>query len=144
MRALRLNALGAPTYIRDLPLASSKRVAAPDTGGHFRGVTAAAALTLSGHSVLPVRARAVSDHMEPFDRDDFASWPGAFRRSMRGIGRETQHRHGAKEPGLRWAKSAPRLCCDARPMHRIALRAAPCRMNRFGSIESIPYGRKPL
>jgi hypothetical protein len=60
MRALRLNALGAPTYIRDLPLASSKRVAAPDTGGHFRGVTAAAALTLSGHSVLPVRARQIS------------------------------------------------------------------------------------
>ena len=41
------------------------------------------------------------------------------------IGKDTQRRHGAKEPGLRWGKSAPRVRCDARPMPRIALRAAP-------------------
>ncbi|MEE8559778.1 MAG: hypothetical protein V3S88_03605 [Alphaproteobacteria bacterium] len=40
-------------------------------------------------------------------------------------GKDTQRRHGAKEPGLRWGKSAPRVRCDARPMRRIALRAAP-------------------
>jgi len=65
--------------------------------------------------------------MEPFDRDDFAPWLGAYRMAMWGIGKDTQRRHGAKEPGLRWGKSAPRVRCDARPMPRIALRAAPAR-----------------
>jgi hypothetical protein len=85
--------------------------------------------------------RAVSGHMEPFDRDDFAPWLGACRSAMWCISGDMQQRHGAKEPGLRWAKSAPRRCCGARPMHHIARRAAPCRMNRFGSIKLIPYGR---
>ncbi|MEE8559932.1 MAG: hypothetical protein V3S88_04400, partial [Alphaproteobacteria bacterium] len=63
--------------------------------------------------------------MEPFDRDDFAvpfyeiSGLGAYRMAMWGFqiletGKAAQRRHGAKEPGLRWGKSAPRVRCDAR------------------------------
>jgi hypothetical protein len=40
--------------------------------------------------------------MEPFDRSNFALWPGTFPMAMRYIGKETQQRHLAKEPGLRW------------------------------------------
>jgi len=63
--------------------------------------------------------------MEPFDRDDFTSWPGADRMAMSGIGKGPQRRHGAKAPGRRWGKSAPRVRCDPRPIRRIARRAAP-------------------
>jgi hypothetical protein len=65
--------------------------------------------------------------MEPFDRDEFASWLGALRMAMWVIGKDAQRRHGAKAPGLRWGKSAPRVRCGARPMHHIALRTAPAR-----------------
>ncbi len=36
-------------------------------------------------------------------------------------GKDPQRRHGAKEPGLRWGESAPRVRCDARPMPCIAI-----------------------
>ena len=42
-------------------------------------------------------------------------------------GKDAQRRHGAKGPGLRWGKSAPRVRCDARPMprHRASRRDEP-------------------
>ncbi len=43
------------------------------------------------------------------------------------IGNGAQRRHGAKEPGRRSGETAPRVRRDARPMHHIALRAAPTR-----------------
>ncbi len=43
------------------------------------------------------------------------------------IGKGAQRRHGAKEPGLRWGKTASRMRRDACPMSHIALRAAPTR-----------------
>ncbi len=83
------------------------------------------------------------------------------------IGKEAQRRHGAKEPGLRWGKSAPRVRCrgprevllrgvprDARPIRRYracllrrssrfgcegrARRACPRR--RFAAIKLFPFG----
>jgi len=45
--------------------------------------------------------------MEPFDRDDFASWPGAGCMAMWGIGEGPQRRRRAKAPGRRWGKSIP-------------------------------------
>ncbi|MEE9249820.1 MAG: hypothetical protein V3U93_01675, partial [Alphaproteobacteria bacterium] len=61
-----------------------------------------------------------------------------------GIGKDAQRRHGAKAPGLRWGKSAPRVRCDARPMlrHRASRRAYP--ENRFASIKLIQFGRIAL
>ncbi len=43
------------------------------------------------------------------------------------IGKGAQRRHGAKEPGLRWGKTASRMRRDACPMSHIALRGAPTR-----------------
>jgi hypothetical protein len=72
-----------------------------------------------------VSARALSDQMEPFDRDYFTPWLGALRMAMPSIGKDAQRRHGVKEPGLRWGVWAPRLRCGACPMreHRAAHRA---------------------
>ena len=85
-------------------------------------------IKIANHRVL---SRALSDQMEPFDRDDFAPWLGACSMAMWGIGKDRQRRHGAQEPGLLWGKSAPRVpqgvMGDARPQPRIALRAAPAR-----------------
>ncbi len=41
-------------------------------------------------------ARALSDQMEPFDRDYFAPWIGALRMAMPRIGKDAQRRHGVK------------------------------------------------
>ncbi|MEE9251343.1 MAG: hypothetical protein V3U93_09515, partial [Alphaproteobacteria bacterium] len=59
-------------------------------------------------------------------------------------GKDAQRRHGAKGPGLRWGKSAPRVRCDARPMlkHRASRRACP--ENRFAAIKLIQFGRIAL
>jgi hypothetical protein len=65
-----------------------------------------------------ILSRALSDLMEPFDRDYFAPWSGALRMSMPRIGKEAQRRHGVKEPGLRWGVSAPLLRCDACRMRK--------------------------
>ncbi len=68
------------------------------------------------------KVRALSDLIDPFDRDDFTSWLGAHRTAMRGIGEDVQRRHDVKTPGLRWGSSAPRGRCGPRPMRHIALR----------------------
>jgi len=77
--------------------------------------------------------------MKPFDRNYFASWIGALLKAMRHIGKEALQRHGAKESGLRWGQSAPRVRCDARPMapHRASRRA--CSESRFAAIKLTPY-----
>ncbi len=79
------------------------------------------------YSCLPFRslARALSDQMEPFDRDYFTPRLGALRMAMPSIGKQAQRRHGVIEPGLRWGVSAPRLRCGARPIaaHRASHRA---------------------
>jgi len=41
----------------------------------------------------------------------------------------------ARKTGLRWAKSVHVVRCGACPMHRIALRTAPARVNGFDSIK---------
>ena len=93
-------------------------------------------------------SRALSDQMETFDRNYFASCTdsplGALLTAMLHIGKETQRRHGAKESGLRWGKPATRVRCDARPMaqHRTSRRACPG--SRFAAIKLIPSGRTVL
>ena len=81
----------------------------------------------------------------PFDRSYFASWPDALLLAMRHIGEEAQRRRGAKEPGRRWGKSAPRVRCDARPMarHRASRRgpAVGGPENRFAAIREQIAGR---
>jgi len=85
--------------------------------------------------------------MNPFDRNYFALWLGALLMAMRHIGEEapmlrssdSQRRHGAKESGLRWGQSAPRVRCDTRPMapHRASRRACP--ESRLAAIKLAPY-----
>jgi hypothetical protein len=40
------------------------------------------------------QVRALSDQIEPFDRDDFLPWQGALRMAMWYIGKDAQRRHG--------------------------------------------------
>ena len=81
-----------------------------------------------GGAPNPAASRALSEQMEPFDRDDFASWLGAHRTAMQGIDEDVQRRHDAKAPGLRWGSSceacipttAPRVRCGGRANARFA------------------------
>ncbi|MBT4711620.1 MAG: hypothetical protein HOB82_08865 [Alphaproteobacteria bacterium] len=77
--------------------------------------------------------------MKPFDRNNFALWIGALLMAMRHIGKEAQQRHGAKESGLRWGQSAPRVRCGSHPMaaHRASRRACP--ESRFAAIKLTSY-----
>jgi len=43
----------------------------------------------------------------------------------------------ARKTGLRWAKSVHLVRCFACPIHRIALRTAPARVNGFDSIKRV-------
>ena len=63
--------------------------------------------------------------------------------AMRGIGERAERRHGAKEPGLRWANSAPGVRCAACPMNHIARRGAPAPGADLAH-QTIQPGRKVL
>ncbi|MEE8247865.1 MAG: hypothetical protein V3S87_11470, partial [Alphaproteobacteria bacterium] len=63
--------------------------------------------------------------MKTFDRDYFGPWQGALATAMWDIDEPAQRRHGPKEPGLRWGKSASGVRRGACPMPRIARRPAP-------------------
>jgi len=79
--------------------------------------------------------------MEPFDREDFASWPGADRMAMWGIGMRpaTAPRRESTRPkvGQIGAPGSLRPSPDA--PRRASRRACPG--SRFAAIELIPSGR---
>ncbi|MEE8123456.1 MAG: hypothetical protein V3T93_05075 [Alphaproteobacteria bacterium] len=84
--------------------------------------------------------------MEPFDRDDFVPWLGAYRMAMWGFqiletGKDTQRRHGANSsrPAVGRIGSLGSLRRSPDALHRASRRACP--ENRFAAIKLIPTGR---
>ncbi len=79
--------------------------------------------------------RAYFDHIESFDRFSafagkacFPPWSGRPQGKHNAVQK-------ARKTGLRWARSAHRLRCDACPTGQVAPRTASCRVSGFDSIK---------
>jgi len=100
----------APSTVTPLPRNVGAVSAAPTAAGddraahHFLREFARPILLLPGLPAALIcllrrgRSRALSDQIEPFDQDDFASWRGALRMAMRGFPDSGNRQRGATTP----------------------------------------------